>query len=153
MTVPGPQPLEMGFRTARVKAASPPRGMGTPKAPRVKAAPRATIRKLYRPDEVKPAHDIVISLSDGRKPRNTTRDFKRMKHHPSKLPRALADSTASIGAEASTRPSAGAPSQESSAPTTTPANTRTASPKRSPTGKPKTNKVNNASAVASTQVT
>ncbi|XP_042891252.1 FYVE, RhoGEF and PH domain-containing protein 1-like [Penaeus japonicus] len=70
----------------------------------------------------------------------------------SQLPRAFADSAASNYAEPSSRPSASAPSQESSAPTTTPASPKPASPKLSPTGKPKTNKVDNASTEASTQL-
>jgi len=36
------------------------------------------IKKYYRPAEIEQAHNIVISLSDSRKPRNTTRDTKRM---------------------------------------------------------------------------
>jgi len=36
------------------------------------------IKKLFGPEEIEKAHDIVINLSDSRKPRNTTRDTKKM---------------------------------------------------------------------------
>jgi len=36
------------------------------------------IKKLFGPEEIEKAHDIVTNLSDSRKPRNTTRDTKKM---------------------------------------------------------------------------
>jgi len=36
------------------------------------------IKKLYSPEEINQAHNIILHISESRKPRNTTRDTKRM---------------------------------------------------------------------------
>ncbi|XP_063610733.1 uncharacterized protein LOC134784573 [Penaeus indicus] len=83
--------LGYGRPAAWVRAASPPTRMSTSMAARVKAAPRPRVRGPFTvtatmpgqtvPAETEQAHNIIISLSDSRKPRNTTRDTNRIIVH------------------------------------------------------------------------